>query len=76
VWRSNVQQRLYHLHDGPEQQERDAKMMIVLTPAGRHLAWGIRNLGLGCSDMRFREMNSRGTLAEWSREMEGGTKER
>ena len=29
VQRGKVQQRLYHLHDGPEQQQRGAKMRMV-----------------------------------------------
>ncbi|KAL2812190.1 hypothetical protein BJX63DRAFT_421927 [Aspergillus granulosus] len=39
VKRGNVQQYLYHLHDGPEQQERDARMQMVPTPEGECLAW-------------------------------------
>ncbi|KAJ5611588.1 6-hydroxynicotinate 3-monooxygenase [Penicillium herquei] len=39
VERGNVQQHLYHLHDGPEQQERDRKMQMVPTPEGEALAW-------------------------------------
>ncbi|KAL3465219.1 hypothetical protein BJX64DRAFT_285762 [Aspergillus heterothallicus] len=39
VKRGNVQQYLYHLHDGPEQEERDAKMQMVPTPEGECLAW-------------------------------------
>jgi hypothetical protein len=39
VERGNVQQYLYHLHDGPEQQERDRKMQVVPTPEGEALAW-------------------------------------
>ncbi|KAE8153025.1 hypothetical protein BDV25DRAFT_127507 [Aspergillus avenaceus] len=39
VERGNVQQYLYHLHDGPEQQERDRKMQMVPTPEGEALAW-------------------------------------
>ncbi|KAL4790116.1 hypothetical protein BDV19DRAFT_402300 [Aspergillus venezuelensis] len=39
VNRGNTQQYLYHLHDGPEQQERDAKMQMVPTPEGECLAW-------------------------------------
>jgi len=39
VERGNVQQYLYHLHDGPEQEERDRKMRMVPTPAGEALAW-------------------------------------
>ncbi|PUU75196.1 hypothetical protein B9Z19DRAFT_1131761 [Tuber borchii] len=35
----NVQQHLYHLHDGPEQREGDAKMKTVPTPVGECLAW-------------------------------------
>ena len=45
VQRSDVQQHLYHLHDGREQQERSAKMKIVLTPARECLAW--RDLEFG-----------------------------
>lgn len=33
------QQYLYHLHDGPEQQERDRKLQMVPTPPGEALAW-------------------------------------
>lgn len=39
VERGNTQQYLYHLHDGPEQQERDRKMQMVPTPEGEALAW-------------------------------------
>ncbi|ODM14317.1 hypothetical protein SI65_10241 [Aspergillus cristatus] len=39
VARGNVQQHLYHLHDGPEQEERDRKMQMVPTPEGEALAW-------------------------------------
>jgi len=39
VQRGNVQQRLYHLHDGPDQRERDARMRVVPTPTGECLAW-------------------------------------
>ena len=39
VQRGNVQQHLYHLHNGPEQRERDEKMMMMPTPAGECLAW-------------------------------------
>ncbi|THC88633.1 hypothetical protein EYZ11_011924 [Aspergillus tanneri] len=39
VDRGNVQQHLYHLHDGPEQQERDRNMQMAPTPEGEALAW-------------------------------------
>lgn len=39
VERGNLQQYLYHLHDGPEQEERDRKMQMVPTPEGEALAW-------------------------------------
>lgn len=39
VERGNLQQYLYHLHDGPEQEERDRKMKMVPTPEGEALAW-------------------------------------
>jgi salicylate hydroxylase len=39
VERGNLQQYLYHLHDGPEQEERDRKMRMVPTPEGEALAW-------------------------------------
>jgi salicylate hydroxylase len=39
VERGNIQQYLYHLHDGPEQEERDRKMKMVPTPEGEALAW-------------------------------------
>lgn len=39
VARGNVQQHLYHLHDGPEQEERNRKMQMVPTPEGEALAW-------------------------------------
>lgn len=42
VKRGNLQQHLYHLHDGPEQQERDRK--IVAKEQGEALAW--RDSGL------------------------------
>lgn len=37
VRRGNLQQYLYHLHDGPEQQERDRKMRAK--EPGEALAW-------------------------------------
>jgi salicylate hydroxylase len=39
VERGNVQQYLYHLHDGAEQEERDRKMQMVPTLEGEALAW-------------------------------------
>ena len=42
VKRGNLQQYLYHLHDGAEQQERDRKMQAM--EAGEALAW--RDSGL------------------------------
>jgi salicylate hydroxylase len=42
VSRGNLQQYLYHLHDGPEQQERDRKMQAM--EPGEALAW--RDSGL------------------------------
>jgi len=39
VQRGNLQQYLYHLHDGPEQEERDRRMRMVPTRAGEALAW-------------------------------------
>lgn len=39
VERGNIQQYLYHLHDGPEQEERDQKMQMIPTPEGEALAW-------------------------------------
>jgi len=39
VQRGNVQQRLYPLHDGPEQRERDARMRLVPISTGECLAW-------------------------------------
>jgi len=39
VERGNLQQYLYHLHDGPEQEERDRRMKMVPTPSGEALAW-------------------------------------
>ncbi|KAI2736172.1 hypothetical protein DTO013E5_68 [Penicillium roqueforti] len=39
VERGNIQQYLYHLHDGAEQEERDRKMRMVPTPEGEALAW-------------------------------------
>lgn len=39
VQRGNLQQYLYHLHDGAEQEERDRKMRMVPTPPGEALAW-------------------------------------
>ncbi|KAK5273712.1 hypothetical protein LTR96_000312 [Exophiala xenobiotica] len=42
VERGNLQQYLYHLHDGPEQEERDRKM--VAKEEGEALAW--RDSGL------------------------------
>ncbi|KAE8381805.1 hypothetical protein BDV26DRAFT_278429 [Aspergillus bertholletiae] len=39
VEKGNIQQYLYHLHDGHEQQERDRKMQIISTPEGEALVW-------------------------------------
>lgn len=39
VERGNLQQYLYHLHDGPAQEERDRKMRLVPTAPGEALAW-------------------------------------
>lgn len=39
VERGNLQQYLYHLHDGPEQEERDRRMREVPTSPGEALAW-------------------------------------
>lgn len=39
VRRGNLQQYLYHLPDGPEQEERDRRMRMVPTLAGEALAW-------------------------------------
>jgi salicylate hydroxylase len=39
VQRGNLQQYLYHLHDGPEQEQRDRKMRMMPTPPGEALAW-------------------------------------
>lgn len=39
VKRGNLQQYLYHLHDGSEQEERDRKMRMVPTEEGEALAW-------------------------------------
>lgn len=39
VKRGNLQQYLYHLDDGPEQEERDRRMRAVPTEAGEALAW-------------------------------------
>ncbi len=39
VERGNLQQYLYHLRDGPEQELRDAMMREVPTRAGEALAW-------------------------------------
>lgn len=39
VQRGNLQQYLYHLHDGPEQEDRDRRMRMVPTPPREALAW-------------------------------------
>jgi salicylate hydroxylase len=39
VQRGNVQQHLYHLHDGPEQRERDRLMRLTPTLPGDPLVW-------------------------------------
>ena len=39
VQRGNLQQYLYHLHDGSEQEERDRMMRMSPTPKGEALAW-------------------------------------
>jgi salicylate hydroxylase len=39
VQRGNLQQYLYHLHDGPEQENRDRRMRMVPTPPREALAW-------------------------------------
>ncbi|KAH8144869.1 uncharacterized protein LAJ45_11139 [Morchella importuna] len=45
VERGNVQQELYHLHDGEEQRERDRKMRMFPTEAGEALAWRDPEMG-------------------------------
>merc|ERR1711881_208381 len=44
VQRGNLQQYLYHLHDGSEQEERDRMMRMSPTPKGEALAWRDPNL--------------------------------
>lgn len=39
VERGNLQQWLYHLHDGPEQEDRDRRMRMVPTEEEEALAW-------------------------------------
>ena len=39
VQKGNVQERLCHLQDGPEQRERAPAMKVVPTPAGECLVW-------------------------------------
>lgn len=39
VERSNLQQHLEHLHDGPEQEERDRQLRMVPPPEGEPLPW-------------------------------------
>ncbi|KAF5855846.1 hypothetical protein ETB97_008310 [Aspergillus alliaceus] len=39
VERGNIYRYLYHLHDGPEQEERDRKMQMFPTPEGETLVW-------------------------------------
>lgn len=39
VARGNRQQHLYHLYDGPEQQERDRILQMENPPAGETLVW-------------------------------------
>ncbi|KAA8909281.1 FAD dependent oxidoreductase [Sphaerosporella brunnea] len=39
IARGNVQQHLYHLPDGPEQQERDRRVRLHPTPDGEAMAW-------------------------------------
>ena len=68
VERGNVQQYLYHLHDGPEQEERDRKMKMVPTPGGEALAWrdpelapkllGYNHLDDVCSSPSENQVNS------------------
>lgn len=45
VERGNVQQELYHLHDGEEQRERDRKMKMCPTEPGEALAWRDPDMG-------------------------------
>jgi salicylate hydroxylase len=46
VERGNVQQYLYHLHDGPEQEERDRILRMNGTVEGECLAWRDPEFGL------------------------------
>ena len=53
VQKGNVQERLCHLQDRPEQRERAPAMKMVPTRLGNVLSEGIRTLGPGCLSMRF-----------------------
>ncbi|KAG0132105.1 hypothetical protein HOY82DRAFT_484106 [Tuber indicum] len=68
VQRGNFQQYLYHLHDGPEQQERDAKMRMVPTPPGECLPW--RDPGFAPWLLGYEVLKD--VEACWPKEMEGG----
>ncbi|PYH92431.1 FAD dependent oxidoreductase, partial [Aspergillus ellipticus CBS 707.79] len=60
VERGNLQQHLYHLHDGSEQVERDRQMQMVPTPEGEALAWrdpGLAPKLLGYDHVRDVEAN-------------------
>ncbi|EED15604.1 monoxygenase, putative [Talaromyces stipitatus ATCC 10500] len=79
VDRGNIQQYLYHLHDGPEQQERDRKMQMIPTPEGEALAWRDPGLApkllgydhiadyLGLSSKAAEKEPPRGIPASWYR---------
>ena len=66
VERGNVQQYLYHLHDGSEQEERDRKMRMVPTPAGEALAW--RDPGLAPKLLGYNHIDDVCTVlfVQWS----------
>lgn len=73
VERGNVQQELYHLHDGLEQEERDRKMKMVPTPAGEALAW--RDPGLKDQLLGYKvEEDVEAAWEEMERELERGAK--
>lgn len=55
VERGNLQQHLYHLHDGPEQDERDKKMRETPTKEGEALAW--RDPGLAPKLLGYDHLN-------------------
>lgn len=54
VQRGNLQQRLYHLHDGPEQRKRDELLRAFGGVDGREVNFGERGLEYGADPLAWR----------------------